>query len=92
MNAGVPTSPLRTRSVGRGWPILGLEFLPFVFRSLLRGRRAAILGTGMVVVGIVWGWAALLSARRIPWIPVVAMVELGGWMLLLDTWLRDPDG
>jgi hypothetical protein len=82
---------MRTQSWRRGWPIIGLDFFPFVLSALSAGRGTAILGFAMVVAGLLGCWRILFDPRAISWIIVAGLVEIVGWVVLVDFWLRERD-
>ncbi len=75
----------------RGWPIISLDFLPFVLSAVGAGRGAAILGVAMVVVGALGCWRILFVPGAMTWIIVAGLVEITGWVVLVDLWLRERD-
>lgn len=75
----------------RGWPIIGLDFFPFVVSALSAGRGAAILGVAMVVAGLLGCWRILSVPYAISWIIAAGLVEIVGWVVLVDFWLRERD-
>lgn len=87
----IPPAPMRTRSRMRGWPIIGLDFFPFVVSALSAGRGAAILGVAMVVAGLLGCWRILSVPYAISWIIAAGLVEIVGWVVLVDFWLRERD-
>ena len=64
---------------------------PVRLTALAASQRNAILGVAMVVAGIFGDWSILFVPHAISWIIVAGLVEIIGWVVLVDFWLRGRD-